>query len=76
MAVEDCEEARGAGLGSVVGGGEGGGRGDAVAEERGLGVVVESEEDGDAGVIRPGRRLEFGSHGDGVDGVEELLVGP
>ena len=75
VAVEDGEEAGCAGLRAVVGGGERGGRGDAIAEEGRLGVVVEGEQDGDAGVIGPGRR-EFGTHGDGVDGVKDFLVGP
>ena len=63
-------------MGAIAGGGESGGFGDAVAEEGRLGVIVEGEEDGDAGVIRPGVGCEFGAHGDGVHCVEDLLIGP
>ena len=74
VAVEDLEEAGCAGLCAVVGRGESSGFGGAVTKKRGLGIVVEGDEDGYAGVVWPNLWKKRWAHGYGVYGVDDFFV--
>src|SRR5580698_4181724 len=76
VAIQDFKQSRRAGLRAVIGSRKRRRLGVAIAQQKGLGVVVEGEQHGHTGAVGPGIRSQPRSHRYGIHRVEQLLIRP